>query len=72
MDKLQLKYNSLDITSKKEVRAFIDFLSGKMKTSQKKKQDYKKRILEVSTWSDKDVESIKENQSFNQFKSEEW
>ena len=69
---MQLKYNSLDLASKKEVMDFIDFLIGKMKSSHKKKPDYKKRILAVSTWSEQDIKLIEESHSFNQFKTEEW
>ena len=72
MDDVQLKFNLLDVNSKKEVMDFIDFLIGKMKKPEKKKSDYKKRILTVSRWSDEDIKLVEENQSFNQFKPEVW
>ncbi len=72
MEDVQLKFNLLDVNSKKEVIDFIDFLIGKMKMPEKKKSDYKKRILAVSRWSDEDIKLVEENQSFNQFKQEAW
>lgn len=72
MDNIQLKYNLLDTSSKKEVRNFIDQLIGKMRTGQKKQSSYKARILSVSTWTDSDIKTLYSNQPFNQFKTEEW
>jgi hypothetical protein len=72
MDNIQLKYNLLDSTSKKEVRNFIDQLISKMRSGQKKQSSYKKNLLSVSTWSDTDVKVIEDSQAFNRFKTEEW
>lgn len=37
------------------------------------KGDYKKRLLNVSTWSDEDLKTIEDSsKSFNNLKAEEW
>jgi hypothetical protein len=50
MIEFEVKYNLLDDFEKQEV---VDFLLSK-KSSEKKQNltDYKKKILQVSTWSD--------------------
>jgi hypothetical protein len=74
MDDLTLKYNLLDSSSKKEVIDFIHFLLEKRAKSNKSgSADYKKRILNVSVWSEADIETITRNQQkFNQWKAQEW
>ena len=71
MDELQLKYNSLDVTSQKEVMDFIDFLTVKMKRSKKKSGD-RKELLTVSTWSDSDIKVIEDAQALIKFNPQEW
>jgi len=71
MDELQLKYNSLDVASQKEVIDFIDFLTVKMKRS-KKKPVSKNDLLAVSTWSDSDIKAIEDAQALIKFNPQEW
>jgi hypothetical protein len=72
MDNIQLKYNLLDAVSKKQVVDFIDKIISKKQNSKVEQSAYKKKILAVSTWSKTEVDLITENQSFIQFKAEEW
>lgn len=74
MTNLALKYNLLDISAKKEVLDFIDFLlTKKTKSKQLQKTDYKKKILKVSVWNDSDIDLLIQNlQKLNQWKAQEW
>jgi hypothetical protein len=74
MTDLLKKYNLLDKTSKKEILDFTDFLLNKnIKSSKNQMADYKKKILNVSIWSDSDIDFILSNQKkFNQLKVQEW
>ncbi len=74
MNDISLKYRLLNKNSQKEVNDFMDFLLSKQKRLKKTIiSDYKKRILLVSTWSDKDItEFDKNNKLFNDWKIEEW
>jgi hypothetical protein len=60
MDDVQLKFNLLDVDSKKEVLDFIDSLIAKMKAPKNKNSSYKKQILGVSTWTDDDIKFMEE------------
>ena len=74
MTDLALKYNLLDNAAKKEVLDFVDFLLTK-ETKLKKpiKAVYKKKILQVSVWSDLDIDFMVQNQQkFNQWNIQEW
>jgi hypothetical protein len=63
MTDLALKYNLLDNSARKEVLDFIDFLLTKEKKSMKHgRNDYKKKILKVSVWSDSDIDLMIQNQ----------
>ena len=63
MEELILKYNRLNSFSQKQVMDFLDFLLGK----QSKKQpqfdfkNYQQKLLQVSTWSESDIEEMKSN-----------
>ncbi len=74
MNDLTLKYNLLDSSSKKEVIDFIHFLlEKKAKSNKPESADYKKRILNVSVWSESDIVQITRNQQkLNQWKAQEW
>jgi len=74
MNDLTLKYNLLDSSSKKEVIDFIHFLLEKRaKLDKPGSAGYKKRILNVSVWSEADIETITQNQQkLNQWKAQEW
>ena len=62
MNKLIVKYESLDTRLQKQVVYFIDYLiSIKNTITPKNMSEYKKKIINVSTWSDEDVNNINEN-----------
>jgi hypothetical protein len=74
MSELMMKYNLLDKLGQQEVNHFIEFLLSK-KSSEKKQNltDYKKKILQVSTWSDDDIKVFEENKKqLNEWKISEW
>ncbi|MEM9887933.1 MAG: hypothetical protein AAF849_18705 [Bacteroidota bacterium] len=74
MSELQLKYNLLDTTSQIQVKDFVDFLlhKGQHKIVAKK-EEYKSKLLKVSTWSSSDINFLEENsKKMNQWKIEEW
>lgn len=74
MTDLALKYNLLDNAAKKEVLDFVDFLLTKETKSKKPlKAAYKKKILQVSVWSDLDIDFMVQNQQkLNQWNIQEW
>ena len=74
MAEITLKYNLLNKTAKKEVLDFMDFLLSKQKKNKKKEiSSYKKKILNVSTWTDSDLKIFQESRGlFNQWKIDEW
>jgi len=74
MTDLALKYNLLDSSAKREVLDFMDFLLTKeTKLKKSVKSDYKKKILNVSVWSDSDIDLvIKNQQKLNQWKAQDW
>ena len=74
MTELISKYKLLNNSEKREVNDFMEFLLQKQKVKSKKApENYKKKILQVSTWSDSDLMIFeKNNSSFNQWKVEKW
>ncbi|MBE0638380.1 MAG: hypothetical protein IH598_07665 [Bacteroidales bacterium] len=74
MNDLTLKFNLLEPDARKQVLDFIEFLLSKeLKSQDSVQSDYKKKILEVSVWSDADVDLMIQNQqNFNQWKAQEW
>lgn len=74
MSELELKYNLLDPIARQEVLDFIDFLLTKgKKTKNLSNSVYKKKILNVSVWSESDIdEMIQNQQKFDQWKAPEW
>ena len=74
MTDLILKYNLLDSSSRKEVLDFLDFLLGKRAIEKKNTgEDYKKKILNVSVWSDSDIDEMNKNiQQFGKWKAQDW
>jgi hypothetical protein len=74
MNDLTLKFNLLEPAARKQVLDFMEFLLSKaMKSEEPVKTDYKKKILKVSVWSDKDIDLMIQNQQqFNQWKTQEW
>jgi len=74
MTDLISKYKLLNNSEKHEVNDFMDFLLQKQKVKSKNSlSNYKKKILQVSTWSDFDLMIFEKNNSlFNQWKVEKW
>lgn len=74
MNDLTLKFNLLEPDARKQVLDFIDFLLSKeLKSQESVKSDYKKKILNVSVWSEEDIDLMIQNQQkFNQWKAQEW
>lgn len=74
MRDISVKYSLLSTTAKKEAHDFIDFLLKKQKNSKKfSLSDYKKKILHVSSWSEKDLEVFEENKKlFNNWNIQKW
>ena len=74
MNDIAVKYNRLSKTARQEVNDFMDFLLSKQKTEKVKLlSNYKKRILNVSIWSDDDCKTFAENQKlFNQWNIQQW
>ncbi len=59
MTDITLKYNLLDNSSKREVLDFMDYLLYKKpKAIKNTTSEYKKKILKVSVWSDKDCKAF--------------
>lgn len=74
MSDFLLKYSLLNKSAKQEINDFIDFLLSKKDVKNNFiLSDYKKRILNVSTWTENDLKIFKENKDkFNQRRVEEW
>ena len=73
MNGILQKYNLLDSFSQREVSDFIEFLITKKKTSNATLKEYKKKILQVSVWSDDDVKEFEQNIThLSQWKAPEW
>jgi len=73
MSELLLKFNQLDAFQKQEVLDFLDFLLAKSKKQQRDGNEYKKRLLEISVWSDEDLAIFEENKKrFDEWQPTEW
>ena len=74
MKDISVKYSLLNKKAKKEVNDFMDFLLNKQKEEKKTSLSaYKKKILHVSTWSEKDLKTFENNQKlFNQWNIQGW
>ena len=68
MEDIQLKFNSLDIASRKAVVDFIDRIIRSNQEMPQKNSEYKKRILSVCKWSDEDIRPIEEGMGAYNFK----
>ncbi len=73
MSELLIKFNQLDALQKQEVLDFLDFLLAKSKKQQPDGNEYKKRLLEISVWSDEDLAIFEENKKrFDEWQPTEW
>jgi len=74
MDELIIKFGSLDPARRQEVLDFLDFLISKQQKEKTGSFDsYKASILEVSTWSEEDIEAMQANsEKLNTWQVPEW
>ncbi len=75
MEELLEKHQKLDPAHQQELLAFANKLLLEEKLSQSKGNlsEYKKRILEVSVWSEEDVKQIEGYfKKYGQWKAPEW
>ncbi len=74
MNDILTKYNTLSPDIQREVDDFLDFLLSKHKGKKIfDMKSWKKKIKNVSTWTEEDIITFDENrQQFNQWKTEEW
>lgn len=74
MSEISAKYNLLDDDLKNEVNQYIEYLlKNKTTKNNYSNEDYKKSILSVSIWSDKDIEELeKKIKEFQNWKVENW
>ena len=74
MEKLILKYQTLTPEVQREVTDFVDFLSSKPKGNRLSAlKSWKKKILNVSVWSAKDVKILKQNsEGLNSWQPQKW
>ncbi len=75
MDDISIKYNLLDHTAKKTIREFVDFLLARKQRSDKEQSlpSYRKKILNVSTWSTEELKDFEEQRKqMGQWQPETW
>ena len=74
MEQLLLKYNQLNDFSKREISDFLDYLLSKeIKNASTKNEEYKKKILKVSTWSNDEIKELENNiKGFGKWNIQEW
>lgn len=74
MNELVMKFSLLEPIGKEELLNFLDFLLNKQKVKPSFDFDtYKKSIIQVSNWKEKDIQLIENNQKqFNQWQVPEW
>ena len=74
MGDLLSKFELLDEEGKAQLLDYLDFLLSKKKASKKFDYEaYRKKILEVSVWSEEDIAVFDEiRQGFKNWKIQEW
>ena len=74
MDELIIKFGLLDPVKRQEVLDFLDFLLSKQQEEKAESFDsYKSKILKVSTWSEKEIESMLANsKKMNTWQVPQW
>lgn len=73
MSELILKYSQLNSNDKKQVLDFISALFQKAQLTPPSLSNYKKRILNVSVWTEEDEENVnKGRELINQMTPEQW
>lgn len=69
MEDIILKYRLLDKESRKEVLNLIERLLKKKKFEP---TAYQKKLLQVSTWSESDIDEVKNNNSIKGWTAQNW
>ncbi len=73
MEELILKYNLLDSFGQQELMDFLEFLvQKKQNQASTSASNYKKQLLQVSTWTDEDLAEIQSKSSKFNFEGSEW
>jgi hypothetical protein len=74
MEELLTKYNSLDLVLQRQVDMFVDYLlSTKRAVKQTNISNYKEKILNVSQWTDEDMQVFEDsNKLFDKWNIQEW
>ena len=73
MNELLLKYNQLDEVSKLSAMDFINFLFEKKVKTSTDLTEYKKKILNVSQWSEEDIDEFEKNKDYlNNWTISQW
>ena len=74
MDELIIKFGLLDSARRQEILDFLDFLLKKQQEEKAVSFDsYKASILEVSTWSEEEIEAMQANsEKLNTWQVPEW
>lgn len=74
MDELIMKFELLDPIKRQEILDFLDFLLNKQeKVRAENLKSYKEQILQVSTWSEKDIVEMEANsKKRSQWQAPEW
>lgn len=73
MSEIILKYNSLDTLGKQELIDFLDFLVQRRQANKMMKEEsYQQKILQISTWSEKDIQDMQDSSSKINFEDTPW
>jgi hypothetical protein len=74
MSDISTKYNNLDKVAKQELDDFLDYLLSRQRNSKQNPiEEYKQRILSVSTWDENDCNVFEENRkTMNQWTIQNW
>ena len=74
MDELLMKFGLLDAIKRQEILDFLDFLLNKQKKERALNfKSYKEQILQVSTWSEKDIAVMEiDSKRLSQWQAPEW
>jgi hypothetical protein len=72
MEKWLLQYQTLTPEGQKEVTDFVEFIASKTKKQRPLSlKNWKRRLLNVSVWSPKDIEILRKN-NLKSWKPKEW
>ncbi len=65
MNELLIKYESLDSVLQQQVLSFVNYLLSVNKTAKPINiSDYKKKLLNIFTWEEEDIEVFEQNKKY--------